>query len=233
LSAHYFVSDVHLGARPGENEARLLAFFDSIRGQAASLYVLGDLFEFWFEYRCAIPKHGFRVLSALADLHRQGTAIGYIEGNHDRWFNDFLARELGTRAAVELDVMIDGRRVYLAHGDALDKGLVPRLARGLMRSRVSSALYALLHPDLGIGLAHRIAAASRDAGMKPYLQEAMACFAEAKLSAGFDVVILAHSHLPETRRLGQGVYLNIGDWVSNFTYGRLQDGRVTLERFEG
>lgn len=233
MSAHYFVSDAHIGARPGQSEARLLSFLETIRGRADSLYLLGDLFEFWFEYRHAIPKQGFRLLSVLAELRRQGTTIGYLKGNHDFRFEDFLARELGAEAADELDVMIDGRRVYLAHGDALDCGFVPRLFRGLARSRVNCALYSLLHPDLGIGLAHRVALLSRDLGAKPYLQEAMARFAFGKLTTGFDIVIMGHSHVPETRQLGQGVYVNIGDWVQNFTYGRIEDGSVTLERFDG
>ncbi len=233
MSAHYFVSDAHIGARPGQSEARLLSFLETIRGAAESLYLLGDMFEFWFEYRHVIPKQGLRLLSLLAELRRQGTAIGYLKGNHDFRFEDFLARQLGTEAADELDATIDGRRVYLAHGDALDCGLVPRLFRGLMRSRLNRALYSLLHPDLGIGLAYRVALLSRDLGAKPYLQEAMARFASEKLDAGFDIVIMGHSHVPEMRELGPGVYVNIGDWVRNFTYGRMEDGRVTLERFDG
>ncbi|MEO0077432.1 MAG: UDP-2,3-diacylglucosamine diphosphatase [candidate division WOR-3 bacterium] len=232
MSAHYFVSDAHIGAQPGRSEARLLSFLKTIRNEAESVYLLGDLFEFWLEYRHAVPRHGFSLLSVLAEMHRQGTSISYLKGNHDFGLGEFLSRELGAVVADELDLTIDGRRVYLAHGDALDHGLVPRLFRGLMRSRVNRALYSLLHPDLGISLAHRIALASRDLGAKPYLQEAMARFAQDKLARGFDIVILGHSHLPEIRRLGSGVYVNIGDWVQSFTYGRIMGGNVSLERFE-
>jgi UDP-2,3-diacylglucosamine hydrolase len=232
LSAHYFISDAHIGTGLTDAERRLGRFLDSIRGRADSLYVLGDLFEFWFEYRRAIPKHGFRILSQLAELRRRGTGLFYLKGNHDFWFKDFLKRELGTEAADELDSRIDGRRVYLAHGDVLDRGFVPRASRTLMRSRLNGMFYSLVHPDLGIGLAQRVASKSRGLGAKLYLTEAMARFARGKIQAGFDIVIMGHSHVPEQRRFGGGVYVNVGDWMSNFTYGVIADGVPSLCVFE-
>jgi UDP-2,3-diacylglucosamine hydrolase len=233
LSAHYFISDAHVGARVPGAEQRLVSFLESVRGRADSLYILGDLFEFWMEYGRAIPRRGFRVLSLLAELHRGGTALAYLKGNHDLWFKGFLERELGARAADELEQVIDGRRVFLSHGDALDRGAVPRFFRAVMRNRVSGALYALLHPDIGVGLAEGVARTSRDYSAKPELVEAMARFAAEKLATGFDAVILGHSHVPELRHVGAGVYLNVGDWVKHFTYGVMRDGAVALEEFRG
>jgi UDP-2,3-diacylglucosamine hydrolase len=232
LSAHYFVSDAHIGGSSPEAEQRLYRFFESIRGEANSLYILGDLFEFWFEYRRAIPKLGFQALAELAELSRTGTHIGYLKGNHDFWFKDFWRRELGAEAADERDVKLDGRRVYLAHGDSLDRALVPRIFRTLMRSRFNGWLYSLLHPDVGIGLAHAVANVSRAGTHKPGIVEGMAEFARGKLESGFDVVILAHSHVPELRQMGGGTYMNIGDWLTRFTYGVIRDGVPSLERFE-
>lgn len=232
MSAHYFISDAHIGAGLTDAEPKLGRFLDSIRGRADSLYVLGDLFEFWFEYRRAIPKRGFRILCQLAELRRSGTGLFYLKGNHDFWFKDFLKRELGTEAADELDVMIDGRRVYLAHGDALDRGVVPRLFRGMTRSRLNGMFYSFVHPDLGIGLAQQVALKSRGLGAKLYLTEAMARFARGKLQAGFDIVIMGHSHVPEQRQFDGGTYVNIGDWTSNFTYGLIADGSPSLCTFE-
>jgi UDP-2,3-diacylglucosamine hydrolase len=232
LSAHYFVSDAHIGGGFADAEQRLFTFFESIRGKAESLYILGDLFEFWFEYNHAIPKQGFRALAELAELSRTGTRIGYLKGNHDFWFKDFWRRELGAEAADELDVTLDGRRVYLAHGDALDRALVPRVFRVLMRSRVNGWLYSLLHPDIGIGLAQAVARASRVTSAKPSLVADMAGFAEGKLAAGFDIVIMGHSHVPELRRSSRGVYINLGNWVTDFTYGVIRDGVPSLEVFE-
>ncbi len=233
MSAHYFVSDAHIGGDSPDAEQRLFRFLESIRGKAESLHILGDLFEFWFEYSRAIPKQGFRALAELAELSRTGTRIGYVKGNHDFWFKDFWQRELGAEAADELDVTLDGKRVYLAHGDVLDTALVPRVFRVLMRSRINGWLYSLLHPDFGIGLAHAVARASRVTSAKPSLVEDMARFAKDRLESGFDVVIMGHSHVPELRRFDGGVYINVGDWLDHFTYGVIRDGVPSLEVFEG
>lgn len=232
MSAHYFVSDAHIGGSSPEAEERLFRFLESLRGKAESLYILGDLFEFWFEYGRAIPKPGFRALAELAELRRTGTRIGYLKGNHDFWFKDFWLRELGAVAADELDVTLDGKRVFLAHGDTLDRAIVPRVFRILMRSRLDGWLYSLLHPDIGIGLALAVARFSRVKGVKPSLLEDMARYAGGKLASGFDIVIMGHSHLPEFKQLGNGVYLNVGDWMTHFTYGVIRDGVPSLEVFE-
>lgn len=233
MSRHYFISDAHLGAGTGNTEQKLFRFLDSLCGRADSLYILGDLFEFWIEYGRAIPKAGFRALSLLDELHRSGTTIGYLKGNHDFWFKDFLWREFGARAEDELDITLDGKRLYLAHGDALDKGFVPRFFRRLVRNPVNGFLYSLLHPDLGIGLAQRVAERSRQLTAKPYLLQAMTAFAETKLATGFDAVVLGHSHAPLLRRLGNGVYLNTGDWIVHSSYGLLCDGQFQLMEFDG
>ena len=233
MSAHYFVSDAHIGAGRADAEQRLGRFLENIKGRADSLYILGDLFEFWFEYRRAVPKQGFGVLSRLAELNRSGTKITYLKGNHDFWFQDFLRRELHAETADELDVVIDGRRVFVAHGDRLDRSLVARFFRWLMRSRVNGALYSMLHPDLGIGLARWVALANRDEKTNLRLKDAMARFAEERLRAGYDIVVLGHSHAPERREWDNGIYLNVGDWMTHFTYGVIRDGAASLHVFEG
>jgi UDP-2,3-diacylglucosamine hydrolase len=232
LSAHYFVSDAHIGGGCPDAEQRLFRFLESIRGRAESLHILGDLFEFWFEYGRAIPKPGFRALAELAELARTGTRIGYLKGNHDFWFKDFWRRELGAAASDELDVTLDGKRVFLAHGDTVDRAFVPRFFRVLMRSRLNGWLYSQLHPDVGIGLALAVARANRVKGANPDLIEDMARFAGDKLASGFDIVIMGHSHAPEVRQLEGGVYLNVGDWMTHFTYGLIRDGVPSLEKFE-
>jgi len=225
-------SDVHPGAVGPEGEARLLEFLATIQGQADSLYLLGDMFEFWFEYRTVIPKRGFGLLARLAELRRAGTALFFLKGNHDFWFQSFLQRELGAESVHdELETTIDGKRVHLSHGDGLDRGAVPRLFRALMRNQVNGALYSLFHPDVGVGLARWVARRSRELSARPYLLEDMARFAQAKLAAGCDVVFMAHSHVPEERRFGAGVYINVGDWIRSLTYGVIRDGEASLERF--
>ncbi len=231
MSAHYFVSDAHLGAAPAGAEERLLRFLESIRGRADSLYILGDLFDFWFEYGRAIPKHGFRVLAELVQLRKSGTAVVYLAGNHDLRFQEFFHRELGITTAFEWSGTIDGRRVWMKHGDEVDRRPVSMLFRRLMRSRLNRFLYSFVHPDLGIGFAGWVARRSRARGSDSGLREEMAGFAERKLAQGFDVVLLAHLHEPELRRFGEGVYVNTGDWLTHFSYGVMEDGEVSLRFF--
>jgi UDP-2,3-diacylglucosamine hydrolase len=232
LSAHYFVSDAHLGASPPGTEERLLAFLRSIRGQADSLYILGDLFDFWFEYGSAIPKTGFRVLIELSKLGEAGTRIVYLSGNHDLRFRDFFSRELEIETAAELEENIDGLRVWMKHGEEIDRRWLSVFFRRLMRSRLNNFLYSFIHPDVGIWFAHWVAARSRARGLDPCLRHEMREFAEKKLRGGPDVAMMAHVHEPELLRSDRGVYVNTGDWLTHFSYAVVRDGLVTLEYFD-
>jgi len=232
LSAHYFVSDAHLGAAPAASEDRLVRFLRSIRGRADSLFILGDLFDFWFEYGRAIPKHGFRVLAELNELRRTGTRIVYLCGNHDIRFRGFFEESLGIDTGTVLDETIDGLRVHARHGDEIDTRPVSRLFRRLMRSRLNNFLYSFVHPDIGIGFAGWVAGRSRARGKDSSLPDVMRSHARTLLQADCDVVVLAHLHHPELLDTGSGIYLNTGDWIRHFTYGLIRDGRVTLGRFQ-
>lgn len=236
MSGHYFVSDVHLGIGDVSAERRFGEFLLSIKGKSAGLYILGDLFEFWFEYRRVVPKVGFDVLARLRELAETGTKIFLFRGNHDIWFRGWLETGLKVEGVFdELETVIDGLRAYLAHGDSLDQALVPRFFRFLMRSSVNGALFSLLHPDIGFSVAQRLAAKSRqgmlESGAAVAVQAALAAFAEKKIAKGCDVVMMGHSHIPEIRIFGSGTYINTGDWLKNFTYGLIKDGKATLERF--
>ncbi|MGQ9678042.1 MAG: UDP-2,3-diacylglucosamine diphosphatase [bacterium] len=236
MSGHYFVSDLHLGSGEHFAERRFIEFLLSIKGKSAGLYILGDLFEFWFEYRRVVPKVGLDVLAVLRELSESGTKIFLFRGNHDIWFKGWLETELKAQGVFdELEMEIDGLRVFLAHGDSLDRALVPRFFRFLMRSSVNGFLFSFLHPDIGVGLARLVSAKSRQAmlenGAAVALQTALAAFAEKKIAKGCDVVMLGHSHIPEIRSFGSGTYINTGDWLKNFTYGLIKDGKAALERF--
>lgn len=233
MSAHYFISDAHVGAGTREAEHRLVRFVGTIAGRADTLCILGDLFEFWFEYGRVIPKRGFAVLAALANLARSGTRLVYLKGNHDFWFGDFIEHELGgSRAVDRLDERIDGRRVFACHGDALDRGLVPRFFRSLMRSRFNAQLYSVLHPDLGVALAESVARASRGREAGPELRRRLREYALERLDSGYDLVLMGHTHQPEIVERDGRAYVNTGDWLTHFSYCVVRDGRPTLERFE-
>ena len=235
--AIYFLSDAHLGAESREREAgrerRLHDFLTSLPGHASALFIVGDLFDFWFEYRTAIPRRHFATLVALRRLREAGVAITYLNGNHDFWLGPFLRDELGleTRndaAALELQ----GHRIWLHHGDGLVGGdLGYRMLKKVLRSPASVALYRLLHPDLGIPLAHQVSRWSRHSradrpldGDRLWREVAAPRFRE-----GFDTVMIGHFHHAFERRDGERTFFLLGDWMETFTYVVLRDGAFTLE----
>jgi UDP-2,3-diacylglucosamine hydrolase len=237
LPAVYFLSDAHLGAESKSREAprrkRLRAFLESLTGRAETLYVVGDLFDFWFEYRTAIPRELFDTLAALRQLRESGTEIVYLNGNHDFWLGPFLREEIGVRTHDgALAVTHQGRRIWLHHGDGLIGGdLGYRVLRRVIRHPASVALYRWLHPDVGIPLAHRVSHLSRDAkGERPLEPERLWTeIAAPRFAEGFDAVAIGHFHHAYERRENGRAFFVLGDWMSRFTYLRLENGAFALE----
>lgn len=228
----YFFADAHLGAEPkpreAAREARLHDFLNSLRGRAAALYILGDLFDFWFEYRTAIPRRHFGTLAALEKLREAGTEITYLNGNHDFWLGRFLAEELGIRThdgALALE--LQGRRIWLHHGDALVRGdLGYRLLRRVLKNRVNIALYGLVHPDLGIPFARWVSRLSRRSrGEAPLdFERLWQEVASPRFAEGYDAVLIGHLHQAFERREGGHELFVLGDWIERFSYLVLEDG---------
>ncbi len=236
-----FLSDVHLGSgRPEEDrkrEALLLAFLERRAPRARRLFVLGDLFDFWFSYAHAIPRRHLAVVRRLADLSDAGVQVSYFGGNHDFWAARFLHEEVG---AVVYDepalVEVAGRKLALMHGDGLargDRGY--KILKGVLRNRFTIAAYRAIHPDLGIPFAlwvSRISRGSRDEEQVDrewlYRQLALPRFAR-----GADGVISGHYHHPTHFRREGRDFLILGDWVRSFTYARLREGALALERWDG
>jgi UDP-2,3-diacylglucosamine hydrolase len=236
-AAAYFLSDAHLGTDPREDEAaregRLHSFLSSLRGRATDLFIVGDLFDFWFEYRTAIPRRHFPTLAALRDLRESGVAITYLNGNHDFWLGPFLRDDLGLETyPAALAVERQGHRIWLHHGDGLVGGdLGYRMLKRVLRNPTSVALYQLLHPDLGIPLAHTVSRWSRHsrpdrplAGDRLWREVAMPRFEQ-----GFDTVMIGHFHHAWERREGARAFFMLGDWMESFTYVVLRDGAFALE----
>ena len=245
--AIYFISDAHLGAEEKEKEKikeeKLFSFLDKIKADGESLYVLGDMFEFWFEYRHVIPKDHFTVLSQLRNLVDSGIKVSYVVGNHDFWLGDFLTEQIGIKIFKDpIEVNHQGKRIFIAHGDGLAKwDLGYRILKKILRNRVNIFLYRQIPPDISYPLAKFVAGKSRaqaDRREASYLDD-YKNFAYEKIRQGFDAVILAHTHMPTLENLGDnsanslqgGIYLNIGDWFKHFTYGKLMEGKFYLEKF--
>jgi UDP-2,3-diacylglucosamine hydrolase len=237
--AAFFISDAHLGAeskaREAPREARLLDFLDSLPGRASALYVVGDLFDFWFEYSTAIPRRYFDQLCALRRLREAGVEITCLAGNHDFWLGHFLQEELGIRThSGALEVELQGRRIWLHHGDALIGGdLGYRVLKRVLRSRASIAAYRWIHPDLGIPLAHWASGLSRASRDEQRLDRARLVreVATPRFAQGFDAVMIGHFHQVIEHREDGRVFFVLGDWIERFSYVELTDGEFHMREW--
>lgn len=231
-----FVSDSHLPLiiRPGQEHwrSRVVRFLRQVAPHFSTLVILGDLFDFWFEWRYVIPGPAFPVLAALYDLQRIGVTVIYLAGNHDGHLGQFLTREVGiTISRGPLDVRVDGKKLHLVHGD----GIAPadrayRLLRSVVRSPVTESLFRLIHPDLGIWLAYRLSKTSQMAWSrgKPTYGEAYRQYALHRLEKGVDWVVMGHRHEAELIPHPRGGFLAIGDWIRSGSYGMFRNGKGEL-----
>ncbi len=238
FKALYFVSDAHLGAPYGVSEEvkrrRLFAFGGGIASPDTHLFIIGDLFDFWYEWRRAIPKRHFRVLREIASWVDRGLKVHYLPGNHDFRLGGFLEREVGMQTYKEkLDFTAAGKRFHLFHGDGLRKSdIAYRCLKKVFRNPINQWLFLLIHPDLGLKIADTSSKTSRISQSKEReLVKDYAAYAEEKISEGIDYVIMGHTHLPTFMEIGKGIYMNTGDWYRRFTYGVFKEDKLSLEHF--
>ncbi len=213
-----FVGDVHLGYATDPERAGLFCrFLRAVADFCAHVVILGDLFDFWFDYRTVIPRAFWQAVAALGELRQRGITVDYLMGNHDFGHWRFFRDELGIEPhRGDLERQWHGKRFYIAHGDGKMKGEWGYLAlRWLLRNRAAQGLYRLLHPDVGIGIARWASHLSRRhaSGGSQRLVESLESFALQKLRQGFDAVVLGHSHVPVLKALDRGWYLNPGGWL--------------------
>jgi UDP-2,3-diacylglucosamine hydrolase len=235
----YFISDIHLGARyrgmPPERETWLLRFLREEAPRAAQLFVLGDLFEFWMEYRSFVPKGHFRVLAALEALARAGVEVHYLAGNHDFNLGRFFRDQLGIQVHDDgILVTLQGKRLRLLHGDGLaaTDGRY-RLMKKVFRHPLSNFLFRILHPDWGMGLAHALSGLSRDQhGNRPRKLDEYEAAGRALLAAGdCDIVMHGHTHAAFVKQVPEGVYVNSGEWLYGMKYIAMEGGTCRVERY--
>lgn len=236
----YFASDVHLGApgirNPREHERRFVSWLDSIRDSAEEIYLLGDIFDFWFEYRKAIPKGYTRFLGKLCELTDAGIPVHFFTGNHDIWVFDYLPAETGVQVHYgPLIKDFNGKRFYLAHGD----GLSPhekayRRLKAIFTNKMAQRLFRSIHPDLGIALATFWSRKSREKNEDPHEaafkgedKEWLILWAKSLLQQEhYDYFVFGHRHIDKRLQLNpQSELIYLGDWVSRFSYGEW-DGKT-------
>src|ERR1700761_5581534 len=168
----YFASDIHLGAGnyagSRGREDRFVRWLDQIKTDAAEVFIMGDLFDFWFEYKTVVPRGYIRLLGKLAELSDAGIKLWFFKGNHDMWMFDYFEKELNaTIISDELEIERNGKKIFLHHGDGLGPGdMFYKFMKGFFRSRLCQWLFARIHPNFGVGLANYWSTHSRIANSK-------------------------------------------------------------------
>lgn len=219
----YFLSDVHLGIYKREidkqREDFFLTFINKIKSDCEHLYIVGDLFDYWFEYDYVIPKFFYRTITALHNLRASGTKIDYLMGNHDFGHKNFFSDELNIVVHNDdIERIIYGKKFYISHGDGKIKNdYAYNFIKKIFRHKLSLWLYLKLHPDWAIALASHSSKESRKySDNKRFgIEDSLESFAKGKIDNGFDYVIMGHRHLLKLTQYNNGVYCNLGDWFNN------------------
>ncbi len=229
-----FIADCHIPliVRRGQEQWRIKVerFLKDIAGRFRTLIIVGDLFDFWFEWRHSIPSAAFPILSVLYNLKQQGLEIVYLGGNHDGHIGRFLSEEIGIIIYREpFEAVIANKRFYIIHGDGIapaDRGY--RMLRRLVRWKPVEWVYRLIHPDVGIWFAYKLSSTSREffSGQVVHPADSYREFALKKLDEGYNFVVMGHRHECEFIPHQNGGFLAIGDWIRSGSYG-VFDGENT------
>lgn len=224
---YLFISDIHLGlqSKPIEKnkERTLVKFLNFAQDNCKELFIAGDLYDYWFEYRKVYQKGFFRTLTALQDLTENGVKVHYFIGNHDFMHRNFFADEIGAIMHEEpIDITLNGKRFYIGHGDGLIKNDIGyNILKKILRNKTIQAAYSWLHPDIGISIASRTSKTSREYTTKKDYGEEDGLFdaAKLKIDEGFDFVLFGHLHRRCFIKYKKGTYINLGSWLDEPCYG--------------
>jgi UDP-2,3-diacylglucosamine hydrolase len=238
----YFLSDFHLGAPTAaaslQREKKLVAFLQDIQSSADEIFILGDIFDFWFEYKTVVPKGFTRLLGTIAAITDAGIPVHVFVGNHDMWMKDYFSNELGCKVYHEPVIMErEGKKLFIGHGDGLgpgDHGY--KFIKKIFRNRFCQWAFGVLHPDWGIQLANYFSRKSRlktgeaDSIFLGEENEWLVQYSKEVLQQQqIDYFIFGHRHLPMDIELQEGSrYINLGDWIKHFTYATLDTGLLQL-----
>lgn len=241
----YFLSDFHLGAPNRESslvrEKKVVAFLESIRHDAAEIFIVGDIFDFWFEYKTVVPRGYTRLFGKLAELSDEGIKLHVFVGNHDMWMNNYFQEELNIPVYFEPQIFNwNGKQFFIGHGDGLgpgDHGF--KFIKKIFRNPVCQYLFGWLHPNWGIGLANYFSRKSREkTGNSDELflgadKEWLIIFSKEYLQKSkIDYFVFGHRHYPIDYVLNEeSRYINLGDWIRNFTYASFDGKEMELKNW--
>lgn len=242
----YFISDIHLGAPAlsdnREREKLFVGWLDEIKANAAKLFLLGDIFDYWYEYKKVAPRGFTRTLGKLAELTDSGVEVHYFTGNHDVWVFDYLPAETGVILhRKEFRTQLYGKKFFLAHGDGLDptdKGYI--LLKKIFTNKPLQWMFSRLHPNFSFALAHAWSKNSRltkgivgeefkseNEGLYRFSQQVLE-------KEHFDYFIFGHRHLLTELPLGEASkFILLGEWISLFSYGVFDGEKFELIKYMG
>ena len=241
----YFASDFHLGAPNHEEsekrEARIVKWLDKVKKDASEIYLLGDIFDFWFEYKTVIPKGFVRLQGKIAEITDSGIPIHVFTGNHDMWIFDYLPKELGIKLYREPIIReYNGKKFFIGHGDGLGPGDKQyKMLKAVFASKVCQWLFARIHPNLGIGVANAWSRKSRknnityDEKFEGKEKELLYHFCKDYLKKEhIDYFVFGHRHLPLKIPISESsIYFNLGEWIKHNTYAVFDGEKLELKKF--
>ncbi|HRH56292.1 MAG TPA: UDP-2,3-diacylglucosamine diphosphatase [Chitinophagales bacterium] len=240
----YFISDMHLGApnysKSLEREQKLIRFLRFAEQDAQAIFLVGDTFDFWFEYQQVVPKGFVRFFAKLIDLKEKGIELFVFTGNHDLWLRDYLQQEVGAQIFHDKVELQSGNRIILvAHGDGLGpKDKKYKILKKIFTNPICQWLFRWLHPDIGIKIAQLW---SRHSYTDPSIEvfhgedkEWLIQYCKRKLTEKqYDYFVMGHRHLPMEIKLNdKSVYINLGDWIVNSNYAVFDGNEMKLYKFE-
>ena len=223
----------------------LVRWLDKVSEDATAIYLMGDVFDFWFEYKYVIPKGYARLLGKIAEITDNGIPVHLFRGNHDVWAFDYLAKEMNVQLHRKPEISeFDGKKLFLAHGDGLgpgDHGY--KFLKKVFELKFNQFLFRWLHPDIGARMGLYFSKKSRLANMSKegksenksiHHEERLISFAtdEVKKHPDIDYLIFGHRHIPLQLKIGEKAEIVIlGDWITHFSYGVFEDGKMRIEYF--
>jgi UDP-2,3-diacylglucosamine hydrolase len=241
----YFASDQHFGAPTHKaslpREKKFVAWLDDIKKDAEAIFILGDLFDFWFEYKTVVPKGFVRVLGKLAEIRDGGTPIYFFVGNHDLWMHDYFETELNIPVFhAPQEFLINQKKFLIGHGDGLgpgDKGY--KRMKKVFTFPLFKWMFQWLHPDLGVRLGqymsvkNKLISGDEDATYLGDENEWLVQYCKKKLTEkDYNYFVFGHRHLPLEIKLDQNAtYINLGDWIQYFTFGSFNGTDFNLTKF--
>jgi UDP-2,3-diacylglucosamine hydrolase len=238
----FFASDFHLGLQTGsppvEREKKVVGWLNSIAHEADEIYLLGDIFDFWWEYKLVVPRGFTRFLGTVATITDSGIPVHFFTGNHDMWVGDYLSSECGiTIHTTPFTTVFNGKKFFLAHGEGLGtRNTGYKILLSIFRNKPLQILYSALHPSIGVGIGHRWSLNSRLAKgiMIEFLgegQEDLIRYAKTILeNDNIDYFIFGHRHLAMTYKVKQEVEIVfLGDWIKNGSYAEWNGNALTFK----